>query len=421
MSSSTELRNNLFIIPDMDSDNRYLVYAPLHGGAFIVDEKAKCVLDDYISGKIIQGRVPLLDSYLDTLSKARVQISEPAINFKRAVIILSQRCNLACGYCFAQFAHSNVCMTQDNLNTIIDYIFKDGDDNSISFDIIGGGEPLYEWDLCKFAISRIRSYSSSARIGITTNATLFNTDRINWLYKHSVKISVSFEILPDIQDSQRNYRNKNLSSFEIADKGIRLLLEKGFSIRIRSTITSLNVTRMQEMVDFVIEKYPRIKRLHFEPVSGQIEKEELFYSTFANEFPRIKQYASQHGIALRTSITNSIERNINRFCNGEQCFTPDLNVVSCHRVSSPRDSSFSDFCIGSISDGNVKISDIAVSKLKQETVDSYPECSSCFAKWNCAGGCLFNRKTFSMQQMKDRCVFVRQLIVNELKLKLKEV
>ena len=80
--------------------------------------------------------------YLDTLSKARVQISEPAINFKRAVIILSQRCNLACGYCFAQFAHSNVCMTQDNLSAIIDYIFKDGDDNSISFDIIGGGEPL---------------------------------------------------------------------------------------------------------------------------------------------------------------------------------------------------------------------------------------------------------------------------------------
>lgn len=421
MSTSIELRNNLFIIPDTDSDNRYLVYAPLHGGAFMVDEKAKGVLSDYVSGKEIRGRIPLIDSYLDTLSKSKIHISEPAINFKRAVIILSQRCNLACSYCFAQNAHSNVCMTKDNLSAIIDYIFKDGDDNSISFDIIGGGEPLYEWDLCKFAISRIRSYSNSAKIGITTNATLFNTDRINWLHKQAVKISVSFEILPDIQDSQRHYRNKSLSSFEIADKGIGLLLEKGFSIRIRSTITSLNVDRMQEMVDFVIDNYPQIKRLHFEPVSGQIEKEVLFYSTFAKEFPRIKQYASQHGIVLKTSITNSIERSINRFCNGEQCFTPDMNIVSCHRVSSPRDSCFSDFCIGSINDGIVKISDKAVSRIKQETVDSYPDCSSCFAKWNCAGGCLYNRKTFSTQQMKDRCIFVRQLIVNELKLKLKEV
>lgn len=412
------LRDNLFLIPI--EENKYIIYAPVHGAAFSADFKTKDLLERYILGENISGASLVLDNYIRELEKQTVTISTPNININdRAVIILSQRCNLACSYCFASKAHSQERMTEGMLFKIIDYIFSRNTGNKKRFEIIGGGEPLVEWDLCEKGITYIRSHSKEAHIGITTNATLFDDRKIAFLKENNVKISVSFEILPDIQDKQRGFQNPKISSFEKANYGINKLCANGFDIRFRTTITPLNVSRMAEMVRFSALHYPSVKRLHFEPVSGEIENEVEFYNLFTKNYFDAKAVSDEYEI--RTSILNSIERCVSRFCNNEQCFTPDGTIVSCHRVSSPRDSEYERFKIGTFSEEDVSVEHDKLAMINQLSVHAFKKCETCFAKWNCAGGCLYNRFTYTEEQLRSRCDFTRTLLTTYLRNIIKEV
>lgn len=141
MAFDTSLRSNVFLL-DYEPTKK-IIYAPLQGQAFYCGIKEA----DEIKLFVKDGSQPqnvLLCDYLQKIEQ--IDVSEPkyppAIDTKdRLVIILSQICNMACSYCFAQESRSSRSLGPGGLKDAIDYVFSQ--DGSVKvFNFIGGGEPF---------------------------------------------------------------------------------------------------------------------------------------------------------------------------------------------------------------------------------------------------------------------------------------
>ncbi len=237
--------------------------------------------------------------------------------------------------------------------------------------------------------------------------------------ENKVVVSVSFDILPEIQNDQRPFPNGENNSFEKVHNNIKLLLENGIIPRIRSTITKKHVNLMPQMVEFVVQNYPEIKLLHFEPVTDINDNSEIFFKTYLSSFIKARQIAKEHGLVLKNSITNSFSRFRTRFCHGEFCITPTSDIVSCHRISSDREESFGLFKYGKITN-SVEIDTESLNRVLEVSNKKSDYCSNCFAKWHCAGGCPMYRTVSTEKEFLSYCDFVRDTIVIMLDEKLKD-
>ena len=332
-----------------------------------------------------------------------------------AIIIPTQICNLGCTYCYAREAHSQKNMPIDVLKTTLDFILNNGGHKkNISF--IGGGEPLVSWNLIKWSVDyleKTKKQDDILNIGITTNATLLTDEILQYVKNHKIHIGVSFEILSDIQNSQRPFLHGNKPTFDIVDANIKKLIKYDISYSIRSTITKLNVSRMSEMVEFVAEHYPNIKKLHLEQVTDANEDDTSFYNEYYDNFYKAKEIGRQYGIYIYNSISKSIHQIKLCFCRGELCITPTGSIVACHRVSSEKEQAFPLFYFGQIGD-QVAFDKDAENVYLEHTYKKCEKCSHCFAYWHCAGICPMERAELSEEQLSAKCEFVKKIITREL-------
>lgn len=407
------LRKNLFFIPIHKGMN--IVYAPLHRVAFYASDKAVALCKAYSEGKdILETKEnATLVKYIRILEEKDVYEpqSKPIDTSSHLVVILSQMCNLACSYCYAHEARSRDVLSKDKLRAAIDYIFNLNSDK-VHFSFIGGGEPTLTWDLLSWAINYIRHQDNGARkvsIGVTTNGTLLDDDMMDFLRENRVHIGLSFEILPEVQSMQRCFADKKRNSFHVINIVIKKMEAKGIPFSFRSTITPSNVMRMSEMVEFVIEHYPTIKRLHFEQVtSTDIDKK--FYDDFICHFIKARKLGVSKGIEVYSSGSNGLNGLKSRFCGGEMCLTPTGDIVACHRISSPEEQAFDLFNYARVEDGSIKIN-----KAKKELIEKFyntkrKACATCFAKWHCSGSCAMERIIYSEEMRDLKCYFTKELI-----------
>ena len=409
---NVELKNDMHIIPI--GDGMHIVYAPLHGAAFYVGDKAADLCLSYIDGKEIietEENARLLHHLRVLENKAAVVPKAKSINtVSNLVVILSQMCNLSCSYCFAQESRSKEILDKEKLRAAIDFILAQNNQNK-RFSFIGGGEPTVTWDLLAWAISYIRSKDTSEKqchIGITTNGTLFNQERIDFIQNNNVNLNLSFEILPDIQSSQRCYANSEKKSFDVINEFIKHLMDRKMSFSFRSTITKLNVKRMAEMIEFVHSHYPSAKQVHFEPVTS-VDNDKEFYDEFATHFIEALKLGKLYKVNVYCSVSHSLKNIKARFCGGEFCLTPTGDFVACHRISSKGDSSFDLFRFAKVDNNLVIIDDY-----KKKNIESFynikrEACSKCFVKWHCAGSCSMERSLYTAEMSNLKCYFFKEM------------
>ena len=406
------LRKDMTVIPLGDGLN--IVYAPLRGVAFYANDEAADVCKDYINGEGIVDCVEtaVLKGHISELE--RINAKEPresAINTSsNLVVILSQMCNLACTYCYAQESRSKVMLGKEQVKTAIDFVFSQ-DSPKKHFSFIGGGEPTLTWELLEWSISYIRSFpheQNNVGIGITTNGTLLNEEKILFLKDKKVEINLSFEILPDVQNSQRCFPCANKKTFDVVDKAIRELADNSIRLSFRSTITRLNVKRMPEMVQFVIDKYPFVKKLHFEHVTSK-SNDKQYYDDFIGAFIEAKRIGSVSGLDVYCSVSRGLDKLKYSFCRGEFCLTPSGDIVACHRISSKEENAFDLFKYAIIDEGVLTIDAKKKCAIEDYYHSKYQECASCFAKWHCAGSCPIERTVYSKDMRDLKCYFTKEL------------
>lgn len=181
---------------------------------------------------------------------------------ERFVLVISQDCNLACKYCYAQQGsygenHSKL-MDFETFKQSIKFLlskFPKGI-NKLQF---FGGEPLLNVDLIEKGCEWVTEYFNELNIeipmfSIVTNGTIINDKIINLFNKYSMNVTISLDGNKEVNDINRVFKTINKSVFEEVKKNIELLNEKRkFSLCIEMTIDKANIEQFIENGENVLD------------------------------------------------------------------------------------------------------------------------------------------------------------------------
>ena len=234
----------LEIIPlslDGQEDETYLIYRPLVHLGF-VGNKAMSELAQRVSQDPLQFAGQVQDESVAFLARNGFFVPDPVIpqeapSISTTVLLLTNRCQLRCVYCYAaagEFAPRHLKVSTGKV--AIDHACEEARQKNqprFQVDFHGGGEPTIEWGTLKELTEYARSRSLPSKISVTSNA-VWSEAQCEWLADNMDVISVSMDGSTTTQDHQRPLANSNPSS-PIVMRNLRTLDERKFNYGIRMT------------------------------------------------------------------------------------------------------------------------------------------------------------------------------------------
>ena len=400
----------------VEKDRYFLLYAPLSTLSMIVSFEDMVRIRDFLTN-------PSQDASLDEIVSALLDRSpsEEALSkritgtsgFENMTLLLNNKCNFNCSYCYSAQGRSNDQLDENKLFAVIDY-FIDSKRTSVrqlSLSFLGGGEPMLSWNLVEkgIAYAKKRAGKEGFRLSfkIVSNGSVLPGSAVEFLRDNHIAFVVSYDILEDIQNLQRGH-------FDRVSKNLPDLSASGVLLSINSVITPHNVRRQVEMAEKVMLSFPKIDYLSFEPLMNlndwSAERiDDNFYNDFIIHFLQAQKLANSHNIELSCSILRNVDCVVERYCAGEFAVCADGSITICPCVSSPEITDYRHYVYGEINKtGEVVIDNEKLARLLKEDVHSYPECKHCIAKWNCGGGCIHTNRLENPKQKQMKCDFVRK-------------
>lgn len=415
---------DIFPIPvganfDMNDEDLFLVYSPLTDRVVMVNAEYADKMENYAGtpeNNSSDSEVKeVMSELLDLANRKKpAPLAEDPYSYTRMAILPNNVCNFQCSYCYSAHGRSGKVVSKEVMKAALDHFIDNkriSNDNKLAISILGGGEPMLSWNLVKFIIeySKERTKQMGFRdidINLVTNGSIFNQDMIDVLKKYKVPVSFSFEILEPIQNLQRGHYR------QVADNILRLLRE-GMHPQLRACITLDNIDMMKEMIDEVINKFPGTREVMMEYVTDPDRMTDpmqvrAFYDKYMENFFEAHDYAKANGILLDCSAYRNFNLLIQRFCPGDNTLTAHGEISVCSRIGAPEDSGYADAIYGRVNaDGTIEIDREKFAALLGKNVYHYPQCSSCWAKWHCAGGCMVHKYTYDQQIRDEICRFMR--------------
>ena len=171
----------------------------------------------------------------DVLSWVRKQVPQPSISL--CYFILSERCNLACKYCFLgnnserRKLFSTNDMSREVADRAIDFFVRQLNFSGIDFEknasqiIFFGGEPLINFEILEYVAQRINELRSkipvlmSCEMSVITNGTLLTKERIIKLNDLGVTVNISI----DGSTKEANEMRVDIAGNEVFDRLIAVL------------------------------------------------------------------------------------------------------------------------------------------------------------------------------------------------------
>lgn len=257
-----------------------------------------------------------------------------------ACLNLTDACNLACRYCFVE-QHPHF-MSLDTAKKAVDFLvsnYKWKIENNVPvtnnkvFINYFGGEPTLLWDeiIVPLTLYAEKYYPNIVEFGITTNGTLLNKERIDFLFEHKIQPLLSIDGAKETQDLNRPCQNGQ-SSFDLVIKNIPYLLEKFPQTTFRSTIDVNTVEHTFN--NYIFASFLGFKKVYMIPncrENWSIEKMEILkeevekiYWFIANSF--INQQIPISFSTINDSFEWVLKHDINTLKNIDDSFctrTPD--------------------------------------------------------------------------------------------------
>lgn len=192
-----------------------------------------------------------------------------------ACLNITDACNLACRYCFVE-QHPHY-MTLDTAKAAVDYLLNNLyikkekgfiEKSAKSFINFFGGEPTLLWDeiIVPLTLYMEEKYPNEIELGITTNGTLLNKEKIDFLYNHKIIPLLSIDGAKETQDTNRPCQNGE-SSFDKIIEIIPYLLEKFPNTTFRSTIDQNTVSHTFE--NYIFASYMGFQNIFMIPNSRE--------------------------------------------------------------------------------------------------------------------------------------------------------
>lgn len=323
-------------------------------------------------------------------------------------------CNLQCRYCFVE-QNPHYMSLQTALDTIEwSYNNRINLEQKISIYFFGG-EPTLCFDSIIVPIVNYckEKYPNIFTFGMTTNGTLLNKERINWLKENKFYILLSIDGDKQTQDFNRPCKNCNLSSFDLLEKNIKDLLLSFPNICFRSTIYPPTVEHLfknylyAESLGF--KKYEMIEETRHNELWSkekiQILREQIgkIYAYRLNQIlnnqsvmsvGRINKWLEQTIQILDKPETIFIDSNVKRCGLGTTTCSVgwDGNIYGCQEQTSKGEKSF--FYIGNIYNNGIdinkhkKLLEFYINEQIKEQKNRKKECINCLLQNICNGNYL---------------------------------
>lgn len=175
---------------------------------------------------------------------------------KNLMLNVTDACNLRCIYCFvAQHPHyMSLKVAKDTVDFIIDMNQESQYNPKVSSPNINffGGEPMLMWDqivvpLVEYAFLE-KKYNMS--FSITSNCTLLTQEKVDFMKKYNIGLLFSIDGDKETQDYNRPFPNKKVSSFDVLEPKIPMIVKNFPNTTFRSTITPPMVHKIFDNIMF---------------------------------------------------------------------------------------------------------------------------------------------------------------------------
>lgn len=337
---------------------------------------------------------------------ADMMVSAPV---KSMCLHVAHDCNLRCKYCFAStgdFGTGRKLLDEATGKKAIDFLLENsGTRHNLELDFFGG-EPLMNMDvvktIVKYARSKEKEYNKNFRFTITTNGMLLNDDITEFCNKEMSNVVLSIDGRKEVNDRMRCTPNGKGSYDIILPKFKDLVNKRGQDqYYVRGTFTKYNLDFAQDVINMYKEGFDQIS---IEPVTAQ---KSMPYALTEEDLPKI--YEEYENLAKYMIQERKNGKGFNFFhfmldldqgpcaikrlrgcgCGNEYvAVTPDGDIYPCHQFVG-----MEEWKMGSLYDGSFD-KDMK-EKFAHTNVYSKEECTNCWAKFYCSGGCNANNLQYA--------------------------
>ena len=321
-------------------------------------------------------------------------------------VLPNNRCNFRCSYCYAAASKDNKELDKKQLFQAITTFFSLPERKNLSVSFLGGGEPLLSQDTVLPAIDFIRKIAPDIPVNIVTNGSVLNGNLKNFLLRQNVSVTVSFEVLPDIQECQRG-------SHALVSRNVKELLSSGIKVKIRTILTDKNVHRIREMASMVQNEYAEITKWLIEPVSAwsYFESPETamdFWNAYIEAIEELSALPKMENISWNSLFKRFFSSCSGIYCDGEFVVMPSGDIGLCHRVSSPENPSWQRWLWGKFDGRQYQLFPDRAEAFYEVPSRMKERCGRCPAFACCGGNCRMLSEEATDEYIDLYCKFIRK-------------
>lgn len=396
--------------------NRLFALDTESGSFFEIDPIVKAIIDGddmspFSSCEIAEAKTEIERLKSDgVLFAPQVKAELPPFNpvIKAMCLNVSHNCNLACEYCFADggtYNDERKTMSYDTAKAAIDMLVEmSGSRRNLEVDFFGG-EPMLDFEVVKKTVLYARSIEKERgknfRFTITTNAYRLNDEDIDFFNEQMYNVVISIDGRKEVHNRVRKTVGGKDSFDDVIKNALRFKERRKGQYYVRGTFTRYNLDFCSDVL-FLNDL--GFDQLSIEPV---VLKPESPMSIREQDLPRIiAEYdkLAEEYIARRKTdkwfnffhfmidIDNApcaVKRLKGCGAGGEYvAVAPDGTVYPCHQFDGIKS-----VALGNVFDGI--INDELRKKFYYCSVPTKTDCSECWAKYYCSGGCMANSFKFN--------------------------
>ncbi len=334
------------------------------------------------------------------------------IPLQTLVLNVTSRCNLSCGYCY-EYGEDRIVeaktkprfMNEATAKQSVDFLFDESVDSPVVNLTFFGGETLLNFRMLQTALAYARERAAAlgkqVNASLTTNATLLREEVIDWMVANDVGVTVSIDGAREQQDKHRVFAN-GMGSYDIIVPRIKELLAKHRRrpVGARVTLTGQNL----DVVSIYRHLFEEIGfyEVGFAPVTTSWQREYAIedagfqqllsgFQTLAAEYLEHALAGRRHGFSNVRDTLEELHKGMSKAypCGaglGLMGVATDGDVALCHRFAGSDEHKLGNVFAGV---------DHAIQDefLLKHHIANKTDCSKCWARPLCAGGCYHEAHT----------------------------